>query len=339
MQFSRISPSLLALALAIAAGLCAAWAARKHLHGRQLQLEASSRVATTDRLVAAVDLEAGTVLELDHMAARPYPESLVPSDSLPPDRHTELLGAVLRAPVQAGDLLLSVHADAVHNSAFSRVLSAGRRAVTMPVDAINSVSGLLQPGDLIDLYVSFDHQRRRITAPLLQGVLVLATGTSTLRTSAAAYDADAYSTITLDTAPEDAVKLVAARQSGTLTAVLRSPSDEEATTVAARGDLAGLLGVNKPPSSVSPKVRVIYGNTAVRNVPALVPAPAGLQPSGGIFQLPHVPPLTSAWMHGTTGAGPSFMQEVPGSAHAHADSGDQRHDTWGDDSGYLTGIH
>lgn len=333
MRLSRINPSMLVLVLAIAAGLCAAWAARQYLHGRQLQLEAINRVATTDRLVAAVDLEAGTVLELEHVAVRPYPEELAPSDSLPPERHTELLGAVLRTPLQAGDLLLSVHADVVHDTAFSRVLSAGRRAVTMPVDAINSVSGLLQPGDLIDLYVSFDHQRRRITAPLLQGVLVLATGASTVQTSAAAHDADSYSTITLDTAPEDAVKLVAARQGGTLTAVLRSPSDEEATTVAARGDLASLLGVNRPPSSASSKVRVIYGNTAVRNVPALVPAPAGLQPSGGLFQLPQVPPLTSAWMHNATGAAPTSVQDAARSAPEQATSGDDHQDAWVDDDG------
>ncbi|KAA0911683.1 Flp pilus assembly protein CpaB [Pusillimonas sp. ANT_WB101] len=338
MRFSRINPSLLALTLAIAAGLCAAWAARQYLHGRQLQLEAISRVATIDRLVAAIDLEAGTVLELDHFAVRPYPEELAPSDSLPPERHKELLGAVLKTPLLAGDLLLPVHADATHDTAFSRVLSAGRRAVTMPVDAINSVSGLLKPGDLIDLYVSFDHQRRRITAPLLQGVLVLATGTSTTQAPATAHHAEGYSTITLDTAPEDAVKLVAARQGGTLTAVLRSPSDDAATTVAARGDLAGLLGVNRPASSASTKVRVIYGNTAVRNVPALVPTPVGAQQAAGLFQLPHVPPLASAWMHAPTGAAPSSIQDGAAALHKLALQDGNQHEAWVDDSGHLADV-
>src|SRR3546814_12825347 len=82
-------------------------------------------------------------------------------------------------PLRSGDPILPVHATAHEAGAFSSFLSSGRRAITMPVDAINSVSGLLQPGDLIDLYVSFAYQRRRITAPLLPGALVLATGANT----------------------------------------------------------------------------------------------------------------------------------------------------------------
>src|SRR5690606_30674432 len=109
-------------------------------------------------------------------------------------------------------------------------LTEGRRAVTMPVDEINSLSGMLQPGDLIDLYVSFEHRRRRVTAPLLQGVLVLATGPRTFADGersqqAPGAGAGGYSAITLDTSPEDAVKLVAARQAGTITAMLRHPRD------------------------------------------------------------------------------------------------------------------
>lgn len=332
MRLSRINPSLLALALAIAAGLCAAWAARQYLHGRQLQLEASSRVATVERLVAAVDLPAGTVLGLEHVAVRPYPETLAPSDSLPPEHHAELLGAVLRGPMQAGDLLLRAHAEAPSGAAFSRVLAAGRRAVTLPVDAINSVAGLLQPGDLIDLYVSFDHQRRRITAPLLQGVLVLATGASTVQAPAPGLDADAFSTITLDAAPEDAVKLVAARQGGTLTAVLRAPSDAGATQVAARGDLASLLGVNSVPSATPAKVRVIYGNTAVRNVPALTPTPSVPRQSGGLFHLPYVPGLASAWMQEASGAHAAGPQEQSAFPQHAVDAG--RHDATGTGDGF-----
>src|SRR3546814_17633902 len=86
---------------------------------------------------------------------------------------------MLRAPLRGGDAVLEVHTTGQDHAAFSSHLSAGRRAISMPVDAINSVSGLLQPGDLIDLYVSFESQRRHITAPLLQVVLVLATDAKT----------------------------------------------------------------------------------------------------------------------------------------------------------------
>jgi pilus assembly protein CpaB len=251
-----------------------------------------------ERVVASYDLAPGTRLGPEHLAIRAFPATVISSDSIPPARFGELGGTVLRSALRAGDLVLPVHTATPQQTAFSTQLANGRRAITMPVDALNSASGLLQPGDLIDLYVSFDYQRRRITAPLLQGVLVLATGTNTQHAS----EDDArgqrmYATVTLDAAPEDAVKLVAARQSGTITAVLRHPLDSESTQKAVRGDLANLLGVNQPslPPAVK-KITVIYGNKSQRNVPSLVARNAPAAHTSGLFDLPYAPELVSAWM-------------------------------------------
>src|SRR5690606_20965244 len=245
--------------------------------------------------VAAYDLPAGTRLAVEHLASRSFPAALVPSDSVEAGHHSRLTGMVLRSPLRAGDLVLPVHGRVAEHAAFSSQLGEGRRALTMPVDAINSVSGLLQPGDLIDLYVSFEYQRRRITAPLLQGVLVLATGTQTQSpASTAAGVGPAYSTVTLDTSPEDAVKLVAARQSGTITAVLRRPDDDEPTRKAVRGDLASLIGVANPPPRGSARAPVLYGNQRARSVPRLAPATPQVRNPSGLFELPNEQKLARA---------------------------------------------
>lgn len=289
--------SVAMLLLALVAGLCAAWAARQHIQGRVQLLEAQARVPMVERVVAAYDLPAGTRLGTEHLAVRSIPASIASSDSISPERFGELSGTVLRSPLRAGDPVLPAHAMAQQQTAFSNHLASGRRAITMPVDAINSVSGLLQPGDLIDLYVSFEYQRRRITAPLLQGVLVLATGANTQHVQdSAQLRQGAYATVTLDAAPEDAVKLVAARQGGTITAVLRHPHDSLSTQKAVRGDLASLLGVSATPPPASKKVPVIYGNSAVRSVPGLAPKPSSPTQATGVFDLPYTPALASAWM-------------------------------------------
>jgi pilus assembly protein CpaB len=296
MKLRLLDKSSAMLMVAAAAGLCAAWAAREHIQDKVQLLEAQARVPTVERVVAAYDLPVGTRLAPEHLALRALPAAHVSSDSVPPERFTELNGTVLRAPLRAGDPILPVHAVAQVQTAFSSHLSAGRRAITMPVDAINSVSGLLQPGDLIDLYVSFEHQRRRMTAPLLQGVLVLATDANTQYVNdAPGHRGGQYATVTLDAAPEDAVKLVAARQSGTITAVLRPPHDDAATQKAVRGDLASLLGVNKPLPVAPKKATVIYGNQSLRSVPKLRQNPAA-PVAGGLFDLPYAPELVSAWM-------------------------------------------
>ena len=302
-QTKGVGRSLAILALAGAAGLAAAWAARQHIQGHVERLEAEARTPVVSRVVAAYDLPAGTRLESDHLASREFPASVVPSDSIAPGQHASLIGMVLRSALRAGDFVLSVHGRRSESQAFSNQLGEGRRAISMPVDAINSVSGLLQPGDLIDLYVSFDYQRRRITAPLLQGVLVLATGNQTLASGEpSGAHTTGFSTVTLDTSPEDAVKLVAARQSGTLTAVLRHPGDDNPTRRAARGDLASLLGVaNPPPQRATKRAPVLYGNQKPRSVPKLAPEAAGVRNPSGLFDLPEVQSLASDWLRQNLG--------------------------------------
>ncbi|MBC7202002.1 MAG: Flp pilus assembly protein CpaB [Pusillimonas sp.] len=296
------------LAVAIISGVLAALTARQHLNSRVRQLEEQAAVPTVQRVVAARSLSAGVILDSDHLATRSYPTHLVSSDSVAPEAHLLLVGRVLRVDLQAGDPVLEAHTRYQSEAPFSAQLRAGRRAITMPVDVINSVSGLLNPGDLIDLYVSFDYQRRRITAPLLQGVLVLATGSqiqpasdSNLNNGFSAGSgtpsAGGFSTVTLDTSPEDAVKLVAARQSGTLTAVLRRQDDIEASQRAARGDLASLLGLARPAPYTYARKRapVIYGNTKARGLPGLHPSPPKNPQASGLFDLPDAQGLTSAW--------------------------------------------
>jgi len=279
------SLSFLLMLLACICGGAAIWAAQGYLQRQTQQIEAMHRVPTVERVVAAHDLPAGTRLDAALLALRAVPRDVAPSDSLSASEAASLLGTVLRTPLRAGDMIVAAHTQAAPaHAGFSSKLAQGRRAVTLPVDVVNAVSGLLQPGDLIDLYVSFDHQRRRVTAPLLQGVQVLATGSLTEVPEAQAA-MPGYATITLDVAPEDAVKLVAARQAGTLTAMLRSPYDDQSSRKAARGDLAQLLGLVSDRPAAPRRPVVLYGNRAVRNPPALQAPPAAPQWQG-VFDLP-----------------------------------------------------
>lgn len=296
----KIRLSLRSIALvgvALASGVTAAWSVRAYVQGRVDQIEAQARVPVVERVVAAYDLPVGTRLGAEHMALRSFPREWVSSASLAPERYSELKDSTLVSPLRAGDPILLAHTAALHQQSFSSQLAEGRRAITLPVDQINSVSGLLRPGDLIDLYVSFEYQRRQVTAPLLQGVLVLATGRSTRLDDDKAETA--YSTVTLDTAPEDAVKLVAARQGGQITAILRHPDDLKTDSRAARGDLAALLGVQSAPPTAKKGPQVIYGSRSTRILSGLrteQPGPAAPGRASGLFDLPQAQELVSAWM-------------------------------------------
>ncbi|ANN78569.1 Flp pilus assembly protein CpaB [Bordetella flabilis] len=241
----------------IVAGLLAAWAARQHIQGRIEQLEAESRVPTVSRLVAAYDLAPGGRLDEEHVAVREIPREWVASDTLAPEDFAAYMDHVLAHPVRRGDPILRAHLAKERAASLSSRVPAGRRAITIPVDDINSLSGMLQPGDLLDLYVSFEHARRHVTAPLLQGVLVLATGRDGDNEEG---PAPSFSTITLDAGPEDAVKLVAARQAGRITAILRHHRDAATAATAARGDLASLLGIDVSHGAPPARIPVLYGD-------------------------------------------------------------------------------
>lgn len=258
------------LIFCVLCGALAAWSGYRYLQQQSQRLEEQAKQPMVERVVAAFDLPTGTVLYEEHLAVRSFPQASVTTNSLSPAQYQHLIGMTLRGEVAAGDMILPIHISQTTTDAFSTRLAAGRRAITMPVDQINSLAGLLRAGDLVDLYVSFDHQRRKITAPLLQGVLVLATDESTV--DMPIEGGGHYATVTFDLAPEDGAKLVAARQTGVITAMLRNPHDAQLSTKAVRGDLATLLGVNKPNAEFK-TVPIIYGNKTSRQVRSLDATP------------------------------------------------------------------
>lgn len=286
-QRLALHPRWLVLVLAVLAGLAAAWFAYRHLQSVTQALEAGAQQHMRPVIVAAADLPAGTQLHLDHLAVRQMPEAWLPSDVLAPLDHALVEAAVLQHAVREGDPIQWANL-AQHAERFSSRLAAGRRAVTIPVDDMNSLAGMLQPGDQIDLFVSFQHAGERVTAPLLQQMRVLATGH---RQEDEAWESGGrYATVTLEATPEEAVRLIAARQQGSISALLRHGTDTLATPPELRGDLASLLGLRSTPASAPARrsVPVLFGDRHPGTIPALGDsAPVG--GLGGGYELGTVP--------------------------------------------------
>ncbi|WP_084493583.1 Flp pilus assembly protein CpaB [Brackiella oedipodis] len=291
--------SVIVLVLALGAGVLAAWSAQQYISAKIAKLEQDAQVKTVPRIVAAYDLPVGTKLSADHVAVRQIPVPWIISGSISPEEFNKIKGQVITTALKIGDPVLWANTASAKNKPFSDKIAYGRRALTIPVDTINSVSGMLVPGDLIDLYVSFEYRKKQITAPLLQGVLVMATGKQSRQGGDFGEEASTFSTVTLDTAPEEAAKLVAARQSGTITALLRNPEDNQATRKGVRGDLAGILGISQPMPTIKRKPVVVYGNDKTRRLPELNATIGPKTPSTNqaVFDLPQQDDIVSAWMN------------------------------------------
>ncbi len=238
--------------LAMAAGLMSAWAVREHVQQRVQALEAEARTPLVSRLVAAYDLPAGTVLDESHLAVREIPAQWAPAASVDPLGIDGVLGAHLTADLARGEPVLKAYLAFIAPApALASRLKPGQRAFMVAAADLGGLADMLRAGDAIDIYVSFSHRDREVTVPLLQGMRVL--------TAADASGGDGSASITLAASPDEAMRYIAARQAGTLTAMLRNRDDSAAVSAAPQSDLASLIGLKHEPRR-KPGVVILYGD-------------------------------------------------------------------------------
>lgn len=267
MKFALKMPQLnrnwLMLGGAIALGIVATGLSYKLLQNRMSQLEENARNAhkLVPVVVAKAPLPQGTVVSPAAFALRQIPAEFVPSAAIDPGQFNSYMGQKLVAPLKGGETLLAIHLE-VPNAAFSTTLNQGNRALTTEVDEINSISGMLRPTDRIDLMATArgsGTNAQEVTFPLLTNVEVLATGQVTRPTEDGNNESRerTYNTITLAVSPQDAQRIVVAKNSGKLTAVLRNPEDQNASALGSM-NIDDVLP-KKPPAKAQVVVQYIVG--------------------------------------------------------------------------------
>lgn len=216
----------IALLISVALGLLAVFAMRNQMAQETSQGQtAEERVAVlfAKRLL----LEQSDVKKSDTMI-KLLPISAVTDDMVKPHELVEIQEKSLSREVNREGPLF--HSDFIAGGKAKSVgLQPGRRLVSIPVNQINGVSGLIRPGHRIDLLYSTTHSKRSesgsSTSVLLENVHVHAIDSQTVDLGARTNRKGSYSTITLNVSPEEAPLLVAASRSGQITCTLRSTKD------------------------------------------------------------------------------------------------------------------
>jgi len=289
------------LGVALAVGTFAALAARSYIQERTAEIEARAHGRSIEVVVAKQNLAKGTRLTSGNVAVRPIPVDYAHSAAVLPEAFERIEGQVLAYPVNGGEMILWSLLENRRPSTFSARVEAGRRAMAVPVDEISSISGMLEPGDSIDLLVTIERDERRSVFPVLQGIAVMATGQRSIDDPASG-ERRLYSTVTLDLEPEQARILSAAREAGKITALLRNPQDRRRVAVSNVdiGALLGLTSVSRPHD-----VPVLYGGAGAQlptdpqrlNRPTTVAAavrPSGaLPPDSDVPATPMPPPAAN----------------------------------------------
>lgn len=247
--------------ISITLGAVSTWAINQHLNEKTVEIESRNRLDQLTLIVASRDLSRDTVIEESDYASELFPVKWAPDDAITSDQAESAHGKKLLTDLRVGQPLMHIHLREPDDPGISTRLTPDFKAVSVSVDPSSAAAGLIRAGDRVDLFVSLDHRSKRITVGLLNAVEVLGTGNLfDVKNRTDGSDGSPESNITLAVSHADAVKLIAAREAGSISVVLSSVQDspdfvQENTSTA---DLATLLGL--PSDPVHKVIPVMYGD-------------------------------------------------------------------------------
>jgi len=215
----RGSRAVLMLVLALVAGIAAVVLASRWLSQQ-------TGAVTEQVVVAARDIDLGTVLNASMVQLVPWPAGATPKGVF--RALSDIEGRVLMTSVQRGEPVLETRLAAVGSAGgLSAVIPEGKRAITVKVNEVVGVAGFALPGNYVDVMVNTDDQRKQtISKIVLERILVLAVAQEASRDET---KPRVVSAVTLEVSPDQAEKLDLARSVGSLSLVLRNQADRAPT--------------------------------------------------------------------------------------------------------------
>ena len=233
-----------------------------------------SRVAV---LVAARAIGPGSLLKPDDVATLDMPSDAMPADALAdgPANRADLTGAMVRHPLVPQRPILPSDVVRPGDGGFlAAVLSPGRRAVSVAVDAVSGTAGLIWPGDHVDIILTqtLEDQampagRRTFGETVLRDVRVIAVDQQLARGASPDGVPPGSRTVTLETSPAAAERIAVAVRLGRIALSVRPASNGEAAedvvaSLKPGGAVPTTWGQDVSPALV--KLRPSAGGTVVR---------------------------------------------------------------------------
>ena len=164
-----------------------------------------------------------------------------PADSVPQGvfyRVEDLFGSandekrIVIRTIEPGELLLTSKISGFgQDVSVAAQVTPGKRAFTIPIDAVRGVAGFVTAGDRVDILLTRTINREPTTSVILQDVPVIATDQRTDKENTRARLAK---TATVEVDPRQAAKLTLAQSVGKLTLTLRGvdeATDQDVTPV------------------------------------------------------------------------------------------------------------
>ena len=194
----------------------------------------SSGIASNKVVVAAIDIQPGTKVNIQMVSMVDWPSGSVPPGTFKDVK--ELQDRVAKVSLLRGEAVLEGKLAPVGTQGgLSAVIASGKRAMTVRVNDVVGVAGFALPGNYVDVMVNAQQDKGKnqegmqISKTVLEHVLVLAVAQEAGRDDT---KPKVVSAVTLELSIEDSEKLDLARSVGTLSLVLRNQVDMAKVTTA-----------------------------------------------------------------------------------------------------------
>ena len=236
------------IAVAVVAGVFGIYQVNNYVQG-QLE-EAQNKLGNTVALLKVKkDLGVGSEIMKQDIEEVAVPKAFkIDTRAVKSSDVGRVIGKRLASPVSKDELLLWYQLDMAASSTISEKIPQGKKAITIMVNNVTGVDGLLRPKMVIDIYGTYNLKRRNDAEDILNSVKVLENVTIIAAGDLTAGDSnmeqraghDGYQTVTVLVDKNDVERMILAQElaqskGGRLYCILRSEMDagEKPTQTAA----------------------------------------------------------------------------------------------------------
>ncbi|HEX5274511.1 MAG TPA: Flp pilus assembly protein CpaB [Candidatus Rubrimentiphilum sp.] len=217
---TRRTTLIVALVVAVLTG----WLTLNYLSS--IQRSSAVQNQPTEILVAAQEIPARVPITAAMLAKATRPAAAVEPDALTDP--SKVIGALSLITIPAGSTITLSKVGHPADVGLPVRLTPGMRAISISIDKVKGVSGLIEPGDRVDV-VAIPPKSTAVPPPastILRGIRVLAVGPLLENTSATPPpEAQVFTTITLEVTPKQVDLIEMADLNTVLRLALRSPRE------------------------------------------------------------------------------------------------------------------
>lgn len=218
---NKVPKDLLLLFAGVLLTMTAIILARQRITAAERELQ--RKAAPVDIVVPSASIPAGGIFSDQNLAKKSVPAAGTSARNVPAAEFELLIGGHAKGNLSAGEPILWTDVEEpLESETFSQTIPAGRRAFTFEASISSSFSGLIRPGDSVDLLCESESGKPSPT--WIRGIAVISVDRQFARMPTKEESRE-VSTMTVSVTPEEGSFLATAARQGRIHWFLRNPTE------------------------------------------------------------------------------------------------------------------